>query len=245
MVRFSRIPIAPDDDPRWGQARSGDLAARNSLVEEHIRLLDQVAAVVCARLPSFADVEDIRSFGTFGLIKAVETYDPSIATFRTHAVFLIKARIYDELRSMDWAPKAVRSQIKAAEAARSKLLADGESGSDEAVAAAMGIEVGAVRSLAFEKQYAAVGSLDEALSGSWEAPPEDAVVVSEFLQSFRGWFDGLSEFDQAVWALRFYDRSTTREAAATLQVPVSRVSQASARIFDSFHSFVDTIRSSE
>ena len=241
-----RIAIAPNDDPRWAQARAGDIAARNSLVEEHIRLLDQVTAVVCARLPSYVNRDDVWSFGSFGLIRAVETYDSSIASFRTHAVFLIKARIYDELRSMDWVPKSVRKKIRDVAAARSSLEGAGMDFSDAAVASLLNVDISYVCEADTAKQAAAVGSLDDAgvwdLSSAQTGPhAHDSLSVSEYLHTFSEWVGTLKPEEQAVWSLRFYCRMTTKQVAEELGVEPTLVSQISSRIFQSFHGYVDNM----
>jgi RNA polymerase sigma factor for flagellar operon FliA len=53
------------------------------------------------------------SYGTFGLITAVEKYDLSYKTkFSTFAYQKIYFSIIDELRKVDWVPRSVRSKIK-------------------------------------------------------------------------------------------------------------------------------------
>lgn len=239
-----RIAIAPNDDPRWSLAKSGDLVARNSLVEEHIRLLDQVTAVVCAKLPTYASREDIWSFGSFGLIRAVETYDPSIASFRTHAVFLIKARIYDELRSMDWAPKSVRKKIRDVDSTRAVLQAQGSEATDRAVAQVLGVDVSHVEEVEYAKRTTSMTSLDEYEQPDIhmsQASTPSAHNVAEYLHMFGDWVDTLTEDEQAVWSLRFYCKMTTKQTAVMLGVPAATVSRISTRIFTSFHQYVDTM----
>lgn len=53
-------------------SRSGDMAARNILVERNLRL---VAHIVKKYNNMERDVEDLISIGTIGLIKAINTYD--------------------------------------------------------------------------------------------------------------------------------------------------------------------------
>lgn len=242
-----RIAIAPNDDPRWEKARSGDIEARNSLVEEHIRLLDQVTAVVCSKLATYASREDIWSFGSFGLIRAVETYDPSIASFRTHAVFLIKARIYDELRSMDWLPKSARKKVRDVDAAFSDLaLANSRPATDEEVAESMGVDVSYVVQARLAKASTVMTSLDDLIEEQqWSGEVNthsDHLMVSDYLSMFSDWVGTLPEEEQAVWALRFYCRKTSKQVAEELGVRTVDVAQASSRIFQSFHQYVASIQ---
>lgn len=247
-----RIAIAPNDDPRWERAKEGDLTARNSLVEEHIRLLDQVTAVVCAKLPFYASRDDIWSFGSFGLIRAVETYDPDIASFRTHAVFLIKARIYDELRSMDWVPKSTRKKIREVDAAHRDLAngdPDSRPFSAEEIATTLGVDASYVTEAWQAKRSSSVGSLDDYFEGSQERSDVSIVssstVVADYLATFSAWLSTLSIEEQAVWSLRFYCRKTSKEVAVMLGVSPSTISQISSKIFQSFHVYVDEIQTVE
>lgn len=65
------------------QARGGDRAAREKLIEHNLRL---VAHIVKKYYPCCRDTEDLISIGTVGLIKAIDTFDPTVgARFATYA----------------------------------------------------------------------------------------------------------------------------------------------------------------
>lgn len=69
------------------RAASGDLEARNKLIEHNLRL---VAHIVKKYYTSAADTEDLISIGTVGLIKGVSTYRPDkgvrLATYAARCV---------------------------------------------------------------------------------------------------------------------------------------------------------------
>jgi RNA polymerase sigma factor for flagellar operon FliA len=58
------------------------------------------------------------SYGIFGLIDAIEKFDPSRGfKFETYAIARVKGAIIDELRSFDWVPRSVRAKARAIERA--------------------------------------------------------------------------------------------------------------------------------
>ncbi len=74
------------------KSRSGDIEARNLLIEHNLRL---VAHIVKKYYPSGAEQDDLISIGTIGLIKAVSTFksDKKIR-LATYAARCIENAIY-------------------------------------------------------------------------------------------------------------------------------------------------------
>ncbi len=59
-------------------------------------------------------------YGLLGLMNAIERYDPGRdIKFETYAISRIKGSIIDELRSLDWVPRSVRSRAREIERASS------------------------------------------------------------------------------------------------------------------------------
>jgi len=91
--------------------RTGALALRNRLVEHYLYLVTIMGNRVAARLPRSIDVQDLRSAGVFGLMRAVENYDLSRGTpFESYCAMRVRGAILDELRAQDWVPRLVRSR---------------------------------------------------------------------------------------------------------------------------------------
>ncbi|MFY0099825.1 sigma factor, partial [Acinetobacter baumannii] len=56
---------------------------------------------------------DLVSYGLLGLINAIERFEiDREIKFETYAISRIKGAIIDELRSMDWVPRSVRSRAR-------------------------------------------------------------------------------------------------------------------------------------
>ena len=84
--------------------------SREEQIEKHAHLVKRVVTRLAARLPPSVDKEELYHVGSIGLLDAVDKFDPKRdVKFKTYAEFRIKGAILDELRSMDWVPRSVRS----------------------------------------------------------------------------------------------------------------------------------------
>ena len=92
---------------------SGDEAAREALILHYSPLVKFVAGRLAARLASYVEVEDLVQDGIFGLIDAIEKFDIGRGIkFETYAFNRIRGAIIDELRTLDWVPRSVRSRAR-------------------------------------------------------------------------------------------------------------------------------------
>ena len=101
--------------------RPRDQSARDQLIVHYSPLVKYVAGRVAARLPSHVDDADLVSYGIFGLIDAIERFDPSGRSSSRPTPYPGSGAIIDELRSIDWVPRSVRAKARAVEQAFSKL----------------------------------------------------------------------------------------------------------------------------
>src|SRR5581483_7643726 len=107
-------------DYKAGQTRD----ARDRLIVHYAPLVKYVAGRVSVGLPQNIEQSDLVSYGIFGLIDAIDKFDPERAIkFETYAIARIKGAIIDELRSIDWVPRSVRAKARSVEKAYAKLEA--------------------------------------------------------------------------------------------------------------------------
>lgn len=86
---------------------------RDKLIVHYAPLVKYVAGRVGVGLPRNVEQADLASYGTFGLIDAIEKFDPERGyAFETYAITRIKGAILDELRSIDWVPRSVRAKAR-------------------------------------------------------------------------------------------------------------------------------------
>ena len=95
---------------------------RNHLVLFYAPLVTIVAKRFARRSRSVDGVEELCSFGTFGLIDAIERWDASAGfQFATYATRRIQGAIIDELRHEDFLPKRLRARVQVYHATRDDL----------------------------------------------------------------------------------------------------------------------------
>src|SRR5580704_9029379 len=97
---------------------------RNRLVELYLPLVKYNAERIWSRLPEGVDLDDLISAGVFGLMDAIDAFDLDRGVkFETYCVPRIRGAMLDELRTMDWVPRLVRSKHTKLEEARKSLEA--------------------------------------------------------------------------------------------------------------------------
>ncbi|HRY73482.1 MAG TPA: RNA polymerase sigma factor WhiG, partial [Spirochaetia bacterium] len=121
--------------------RTRDPQIRDAFIRQYAPLVKYVAGKVAAGMPNTVEFDDLVGFGVFGLLDAIEKFDPDKnVKFKTYAITRIRGAIFDELRSIDWVPRSVRQKTKEIEEAvvslESKL---GRPASDTEIAGALGL----------------------------------------------------------------------------------------------------------
>jgi RNA polymerase sigma factor FliA len=90
-------------------APSEDL--RNRIIEHYLYLVRYNAERIGTKLPDEVDVDDLMSAGIFGLVDAIDAFElERNVKFETYCAPRIRGAILDELRTMDWVPRLVRSK---------------------------------------------------------------------------------------------------------------------------------------
>mgnify|MGYP000946942332 FL=1 len=118
----------------WHESEEG--TARDWLVVHYASLVKFVAGRLAAGLPRTVDTGDLVSAGVFGLMNAIDRFDPSQgAKFETYAIPRIRGAILDGLRALDWVPRSVRSRSRSVQDAIAVLEHQhGRSPTDEEIA---------------------------------------------------------------------------------------------------------------
>src|SRR3954465_16019907 len=114
---------------------------RNLLVEQYLPLVKYNGERIWARLPDGVELDDLISAGVFGLMDAIDAFGLTRGVkFETYCVPRIRGAMLDELRTMDWVPRLVRSKATKTEAARKQLEASlGRPPTPEELAERLGI----------------------------------------------------------------------------------------------------------
>src|SRR5207237_3692235 len=95
---------------------------RNQLVENFLPLVKYNGERIWSRLPEGVDLDDLISAGVFGLMDAIDAFDLDRGVkFETYCVPRIRGARLEELRTMDWVPRLVRSKASKLEEVRKSL----------------------------------------------------------------------------------------------------------------------------
>jgi len=231
-----------ETDALWAQykrTRSRDL--RDKLIIQYSPLVKYVAGRVAVGLPQSVDQGDLVSYGVFGLIDAIEKFDLGRGyKFETYAIARIKGAILDELRSIDWVPRSVRSKARAVEKAYAKLeAANHRAPTDAEVAAEMGLSEKQLQTTLSQISFVGVAALDEMLSGGDRGEsvtlgdtvadthegPMGVYEVEEMRQTLAHSINQMPEREKIVLTLYYYEGLTLAEIGRVLGVTESRVCQ--------------------
>lgn len=234
-------PLGPEELWR-AYKEKGDLAAREALVLSSARLVKYCAGRIAVGLPASVELDDLISYGIFGLLDAVEKFDPARGVkFETYAIARIRGAILDGLRAVDWVPRSVRQQAREIERAMSRVEGrEGRPATDEEVARELGVDLRRYHQMLQETQGAALLSLEETwtddsgqveysiqqlVQDSSTCDPGEVVEQSEARERLARAIDALPERERLVIALYYYEGLTLKEIGQVLGVSESRVSQ--------------------
>ena len=215
---------------------------RDALIVHYSPLVKFVASRVAVGLPQSVEHADLVSYGMFGLIDAIDKFEPGRGfKFETYAMSRIKGAILDELRSIDWVPRSVRAKSRSLERAYAKLESrDGRAPTDEELAAELGVTPEQLHQTVSQISVAGVAALDEILSIGGErgesltlgdtiadssGGPMGEFEVAELRQMLGQAINGMPEREKIVLTLYYYESLTLSEIGRVLGVTESRVCQ--------------------
>ena len=223
---------------RWQRRRVP--ASRDHLIVHYSPLVKFVAGRVGAGLPASVDAGDLVSYGVFGLIDALERFDPTHGVrFETFAAPRIRGAVYDGLRQLDWVPRSVRSKARRIESAIAGFEHDeGRAPADAELAERLGIDVDELATWLSAVAATTVGPLDRAVAAGaepvsvdrdGERTPSAGVEEDELRAAVRSGIGDLSDRERFVLALYYDEGLTLAEIGDVLGVTESRVSQIHTR----------------
>jgi RNA polymerase sigma factor for flagellar operon FliA len=211
--------------------------ALEDLIREHLPLVSHLVREMLGRVPGHVNRDDLSSAGMAALLSAAQSFDPERGTpFARFAATRIRGALLDELRGLDWASRSVRHRARQAEAAWQQLTTSlGRTPTNTELAAALGVAVDEVDSVAHDVQRAVVLSLQGFPAGTAEeivaeagAGPEDLLLQRERIGYLYNAIEALPERLRLVVQKYFLEDTPMAEIAEELGVTESRVSQLRA-----------------
>ena len=220
---------------------SDNIEERNELITRELPQVYYVAARIRERLPQHVEMEDLVHAGVIGLIEAYRSYDKSKnAGFSTFAKFRVRGAILDSLRELDWGSRTLRKKGRQIASAITTLATRlGRQPQQEEIAAEL--------QMSLQDLHTTLTELDALyIVGQHAESSDDPSATFDLIESapsrggdnpFEIYLEGesrahlaeavaeLTEREQLILQLYYYEELTMREIAEVVGVAVSRVSQ--------------------
>jgi RNA polymerase sigma factor for flagellar operon FliA len=226
----------------WERYSEGhDLEVREQLILHYAPLVKYVAGRVAVGMPAHVDHADLVSYGIFGLMDAIERFEPDRGyKFETYAVSRIRGSIIDELRSVDWVPRSVRTKARQVETAMQKLEAALRRSPTEAeLAEELAWTLEELQDTLARMSMTSMAALDEVLDvGDGDritlvdslqdlnaVLPAESLDDAETRKLLRETLTRLTDREQTVLGLYYFEGMTLAQVGEVLGVTESRVCQ--------------------
>ena len=225
---------------------SGERSLRNMLMENYLPIVKYNAERIGAKLPEEIDSDDLVSAGVFGLIDAIEAFDLGRGVkFETYCAPRIRGAILDELRSMDWVPRLVRSRAHKLDRVSRQLESIlGRAPSEAEIAECLNLsrpeysklmrEATAVTQVSLSRKYSETDSSKEVCEIDVIEDRRGRNPVREIhrkdLKALI--IRGLTRAERLILILYYYEEMTMKEIGMTLDLSESRVSQMHSAVLN-------------
>ncbi len=222
---------------------------RNQLIEKYLPVVKYIAERLLATLPSFVELDDLQSMGIFGLMEAIDRFDPDRGVqFKTYCMNRVRGAILDELRSMDWVPRLVRIKANKIDKAVHALEASlGRQPTYFELAKELGMD--------FDEYYrmmeGASATLIISLSDEWtdgedntgnrkidlikDEDGADPLIETHKKDMQKFITKTLSKKEKLIIVLYYYEGLSMKEIASVLGLTESRVCQIHSKFIDRLH----------
>ncbi|MBP5197630.1 MAG: FliA/WhiG family RNA polymerase sigma factor [Lachnospiraceae bacterium] len=225
-------------------ARNKSPELREKIIIEYAPLVKVVAGRLSMYLGYNVEYEELVSYGIFGLIDAIDKFDYlKEVKFETYASLRIRGAILDQIRKMDWIPRTIRQRQKKIDTVIREIeTTTGRNATDEEIAKGLGISDDEYLDWQSQMKVTGVVSLDEFMEAGSEIPqdfgstnvsrfekPEEHVEKEELTKMLGEALETLTEKEQKVITLYYYEDLTLKEISNILEVSESRVSQLHTR----------------
>ena len=230
-------------------------AQQETLVRRYLPLVHSVVRGMASQLPQHADLEELTSIGTTGLLAALERYrEDQRHTFEGYAILRIRGAILDEMRRMDAMPRTARQKLRKLQAAVNELEQDlGRTPTDLEIQKFLGISQKEYLKLQRQTQSYHFFSLDAPVAeesetaGSFheliadEAQPqgfermEQAETVAIMVEKMKT----LPERQQKILALYYHEGLRLSEIAEMFQVTEARICQLHTKALQSLRASIN------
>ena len=236
-----RTPTSRTTKPvKRGSKSRMSAAQRDALLTQHLGLVHHVARQLARGLSTAAELDELVSAGSLGLIQAVDSFDTKRGlSFSTYAVPRIRGAILDELRKKDHMPRNVRRRTREITRARDSLTGRLQrEPSEHELSAQLQVTTDVLRKWEFDSDAATVTSLDQPIRSDEASsmlgdtmaddrgPSLDDILTHEYeVEQLKQAIGRLKQQERTVLALNYFEELKLQDIATVLGVSVCRVSQ--------------------
>ena len=229
-------------DALWAEyVETRQQSLRNELVIEYTPFVRFIVGRLGIPPTTLLEMDDLLSYGTIGLINAIERFDPARGIrFESFAGPRIRGAVIDHLRTLNWLPRTAASRVKQIEqtlAALEQRL--GRPAKEEEVAAELDVSIERYRQMLLDASTTIL-SIDVPLSTlqddellplrdlleDHDTPgPHEETERRELVTLLSAAIEKLPEREQLLLALYYQEELTMKEISKILSVSESRVCQ--------------------
>lgn len=223
---------------------------RELLIQNYLGLVRLVAGRLAIGLPQHVDKDDLISNGFFGLLDAIERFDPIRGIkFETYAVARIRGAILDAIRAQDWVPVSLRQKARQYEQAVAQLEHKlGRSAQDNEIADSLNISIDELNHLLHQLNAATVIPLEEFAKSepvsNQQINPSHNVETEEIKNTLAKSIEKLPEKEKLVVTLYYYEGLTLKEISLILKLSEARISQLHTKAVFRLRGALSRIKSS-
>lgn len=241
------------------QSSSSEKEPQWELLNKYLPLLKSIVSRMRIYFPSHIDIEDIYSLGITGLVGAITKYDPTKSpSFGGYAALRIRGAILDELRRMDWLPRATRTKLKSIRLQMQQLEQKlGRPATEEEMRHHLHMTEAEYANILDMMRPISIVPLDrsvnpddpeqvqihEIVGDTNEENAREFCEKHEIIELVRARIGELSEVPRQVLTLYYYEGLRLSEIAEVLGLTESRISQIHAQAIINLRGFIESIRS--
>ena len=217
---------------------------RNLLMEHYRHIVRYAAERLHSKLPNKVELDDLISAGIFGLMDAIDAFDPARGVkFETYCSPRIRGSILDELRSMDWVPRLVRARAhQLAKATQSLETHLGRKPTKEETAEELDMDMAEFNRLQRDANAVGLVSLNTKYADDdgekdireidiiKDKRSRDPLTEAQKRDLKNLLTKGLTRAERLIIVLYYYEEMTMKEIGVTLDLSESRVSQMHSSI---------------
>jgi RNA polymerase sigma factor for flagellar operon FliA len=223
-------------------------------IEQYLPLVKAIVSRMRIYFSSHIDMDDIYSVGVAGLISAVQKFDPTKGkSFSAYASLRIKGSILDELRRIDWMPRAARSNSKMLRRTIEELEAKlNRPAKEDEIRAELGMTeyeyaklLEQVRPISFVPIDESPGNDDsdgptiqEAISDVTELDAREMCENREVIEIIRERIDQLPDTPKKVLVMYYFQNMRLAEIAEVFGLTEARICQIHTQAVISLRSYL-------